>query len=404
MTDPRDYLPTDAGDATLIGRVQLPPGAATSEGGPTPVAVRGNQVFDLFAWAPTVAHLLALDDPLGACHAAAQGASLCTVEDLLSNSLDPRNPTRPYLLAPADLQPIKACGVTFACSMIERVIEEKAGGEKARAAELRATIGAAIGDDLAAVKPGSAQAEQLKALLIEQGIWSQYLEVGIGPFAEVFSKAQPMSAVGLGAEIGVASFSDWNNPEPEIVLAVSPAGRIVGVTLGNDVNLRDIEGRSALLLGKAKDNNASCALGPFIRLFDAGFTLDDVRDAEVSLAVEGPDGFRLDGVSRMREISRDPEDLVRQARGPHHQYPDGFLLMTGTLFAPVADRGAPGAGFTHVMGDVVRIASPRLGCLQNAVTTSEAAAPWTFGTTALFDHIHRRLNAAAALTRQGLIA
>lgn len=394
MIDASAYLPKDVNRATLVGRVQLPASRSLPQGGPTPVLVRNGKVFDLFAYAPTLAHLLKRDDLMQTLDCAALGLPLCSTESLISNTIGTRDPTKPVLLAPADLQPIKACGVTFACSMIERVIEEKAGGDNVRAADLRSAITATIGDDLSSIKPGSAEADELKQILIKQDAWSQYLEVGIGPYAEVFSKAQAMSSVGLGAEVGVASFSHWNNPEPELVLAVAPNGSILGATLGNDVNLRDIEGRSALLLGKAKDNNASCALGPFVRLFDEHFMLDHVRTATVSLRVEGKDGFVLDGHSAMSEISRDPADLVAQTCGAHHQYPDGFLLMTGTLFAPTQDRGERGAGFTHHSGDRVTIASPLLGTLANSVTTSEAAAPWTYGTTQLFDYLHRRLVAA----------
>ncbi|MDW8370478.1 MAG: fumarylacetoacetate hydrolase family protein, partial [Geminicoccaceae bacterium] len=206
----------------------------------------------------------------------------------------------------------------------------------------------------------------------------------------IFTKAQPMSAVGHGAEVGIHSRSSWNNPEPEVVLAVAASGEIVGATLGNDVNLRDVEGRSALLLGKAKDNNASCAIGPFLRLFDDAFDLDAVRTAELLLEVDGPDGFRLEATSSMREISRDPADLVAQMIGPHHRYPDGAVLFCGTMFAPVQDRGAPGMGFTHAIGDVVTIRSERLGGLVNRVSTSERAEAWTFGSGALMRNLARR--------------
>ena len=274
--------------------------------------------------------------------------------------------------------------------MLERVIEEQARGDPAKAVAVRRTIVAIIGDDLAAVRPGSPEAARLKEALIREGAWSQYLEVGIGPDAEIFTKAQPMSAVGTGADVGIHPGSAWNNPEPEIVLAVNSAGIVVGATLGNDVNLRDFEGRSALLLGKAKDNNASCAIGPFVRLFDGDFTLDDVRRCELSLRVDGPDGFVLQGASSMAKISRDPLDLVAQAVGAHHQYPDGFMLFLGTMFAPVQDRHGPGQGFTHVIGDVVTIATPKLGALVNRVERTDAIAPWTFGAGALLRFLASR--------------
>jgi fumarylacetoacetate (FAA) hydrolase family protein len=295
-----------------------------------------------------------------------------------------------YLLAPCDLQPIKAAGVTFVASMLERVIEEQARGDASRALAVREKVTAAIGDNLRAIVPGSEKAMQVKAVLLEMGMWSQYLEVGIGKDAEVFTKSQAMSAVGWGAEIGIHPQSQWNNPEPEVVLAVSPKGVVQGVALGNDVNLRDVEGRSALLLGKAKDNNASCAIGPFIRLFDEHFSLDDVRQCEIALTVEGNDGFVMEGSSSMSQISRDPLDLVAQTINANHQYPDGFMLFCGTMFAPTQDRFAKGQGFTHAVSDIVTVSSPRLGELTNRVNTCDKIRPWTYGTRALMSDLARR--------------
>ncbi len=378
------HLPADLPDALLIGRVWR-----QDVNGPSVVVVRKGEVFDITAQAATVSDLLDREDVVAFAQAA-QGESLGRVEALIEAALDGADaPVR--LLAPCDVQAIKACGVTFAVSLLERVIEEQAGGNPARADELRSSLLKDIGADLSAIKPGSPEAEKLKQEFIARGAWSQYMEVGIGPYAEVFSKSQPMSAVGFGADVGLHPESKWNNPEPEIVLAVNSRAQTVGATLGNDVNLRDIEGRSALLLGKAKDNNASCGIGPFIRLFDGRFTIDTVRNAELRLLIEGAeDGFRLDGESRMREISRDPLDLVSQTSGAHHQYPDGFMLFLGTMFSPIKDRGAPGAGFTHKLGDRVSISSPSLGMLVNHVQLSTTAAPWTFGVRALYRNLAQR--------------
>lgn len=322
----------------------------------------------------------------------APGEPLGNVQALIEHSLDSaRNTNRPYLLAPCDLQAIKACGVTFAVSLLERVIEEQAGGDPAKAQSVRAEITKLIGTDLSKIKPGSAAAIKLKEELQRRDAWSQYMEVGIGPDAEVFSKSQPMSAVGFGADIGLHPASAWNNPEPEIVLAVNSKGRVVGATLGNDVNLRDIEGRSALLLGKCKDNNGSCAIGPFIRVFDEAFTLETVRATTVSLRVEGVgDEFLLEGMSHMKEISRDPLDLVSQTWGHHHQYPDGFLLFLGTMFSPIKDRDSPGGGFTHHLGDRVTISAPPLGALVNTVRLCTEIEPWTFGVRALYANLAAR--------------
>ena len=319
------------------------------------------------------------------------GTKIGDIDSVLENSAwYSRDKNHPYLLAPVDLQAIKACGVTFAQSMLERVIEERAKGNPSAAEGIRNDIKQVIGLDLESIIPGSAEAEKLKEVLIEKDMWSQYLEVGIGPDAEVFTKAQPMSAMGIGAQIGILAKSEWNNPEPEITLAVNASGKILGATLGNDVNLRDIEGRSALLLGKAKDNNASTAIGPFIRLFDKNFSLDDVRIAELSLTVTGLDQFTLHGRSSMSKISRDVTDLVNETIGKHHQYPDGFCLMTGTLFAPSEDREKVGGGFTHKVGDIVQISTPTLGALINEVNLSEEAEPWTFGTGALMKNLSAR--------------
>ena len=387
-----DCLPRDWREATLVGRAWLPGTPA----GPSPVALRpGGEVVDLAAVEPTMSQLLARSDRVAITHAA-PGAVIGQVEALLANSGDGRNAAMPSLLAPIDLQPIKASGVTFVQSLLERVIEEQARGDTARAEAIRVQVTRIIGDNLATVKPGSREAEEIKRVLVAQGAWSQYLEVGIGPDAEIFTKAPVMSAVGPGAEVGLHPKSSWNNPEPEIVLAVTAAGETIGATLGNDVNLRDFEGRSALLLGKSKDNNASCAIGPFIRLFDEHFGIEDVRRAELALEIAGTDGFALEGSSPMSKISRDPLDIVTHAWGAHHQYPDGFVLFLGTMFAPVKDRGAPGMGFTHKPGDLVSISTPKLGRLVNRVTTSDQARPWTFGIGALMRNL-----AARGLLRQG---
>jgi len=382
-----DLLPADLADALLVGRVWRP----APVDGPAVVAVRRGRVVDISRHAPTVADLLERDDLLAIVRDA-DGEDLGDVAQLLQAGASGRaGPDAPRLLAPCDLQAIKACGVTFAVSLLERVIEEQAKGDPGRAVDLRGQLQAAIGTDLSGIAPGSDAAMRLKAELSARGLWSQYMEVGIGPDAEVFTKSQPMSAVGHGVEVGLHPSSRWNNPEPEIVLAVNSRGEVRGAALGNDVNLRDIEGRSALLLGKAKDNNGSCAIGPFIRLFDAGFSLDTLRQAEVAMLIEGADdGFTLEGRSRMREISRDPLDLVGQTCGPHHQYPDGFMLFLGTMFSPIKDRDAAGAGFTHHDGDRVSISTPSLGTLVNTVRRSDAIVPWTFGVRALYRNLARR--------------
>ncbi|MGO6726661.1 fumarylacetoacetate hydrolase [Rhizobium ruizarguesonis] len=378
-------LDVAASDGLFVGRIWNPEVA-----GPSIVTSREGMLVDVTSReAPTLSALLERQDAAGFVRAAS-GKAVGSLADIAANSTGAPDQTRPYLLAPVDLQAVKACGVTFAQSMIERVIEEKAAGNPERAASIRERVSTLIGGSLTNLKAGSPEAAKVKQALIDEGMWSQYLEVGIGPDAEVFTKAPVLSSVGWGADVGLHPISTWNNPEPEIVLAVNSRGEIKGAALGNDVNLRDVEGRSALLLGKAKDNNASCSIGPFIRLFDAGYSLDDVRNAELDLKVTGQDGFVLHGKSSMSKISRDPTDLVKQTVGAHHQYPDGFMLFLGTLFAPTQDRDAPKQGFTHKIGDVVEISSAGLGALVNTVQLSTECPPWTFGISALMSNLAKR--------------
>ncbi|NGO50838.1 fumarylacetoacetate hydrolase family protein [Allomesorhizobium camelthorni] len=367
-------------------------GRAMADGWPHPavVTVRDGEVLDITsAIAPTARDICEMDDPAGFVRAA-PGRSVGNLGDILRNGFpENRDPALPWLLSPVDLQAIKASGVTFVVSLLERVIEEQARGNPEKADAIRRDIASLIGDDLSRLKPGSAEALECKKKLVERGVWSQYLEVGIGPDAEIFTKCQPMASVGFGADIGLHPISTWNNPEPEIAVIASSTGRIVGATLGNDVNLRDVEGRSALLLGKAKDNNASAALGPFIRLFDGTFSIEDVKQARVALSVEGEDGFSLEGASSMAEISRSPEELVAAAMGPHHQYPDGIALYLGTMFVPSKDRGEAGKGFTHKVGDIVTISSEKLGALINRVKLSPDCPPWVYGASHLMRDLAR---------------
>jgi fumarylacetoacetate (FAA) hydrolase family protein len=382
----RTCVPRDQGSPLLLGRAWVP-----AEAGPSVIAVRGDQAVDLTRSYPTVSHCLNVAAPAEIRAAIGAAPELAPLDDLVANSSEGRrDPARPWLLAPCDLHAVKASGVTFVSSLLERVIEERARGNPALADGLRGEIQAIVGPDLRGVRPGSPEAARVKEVLVARGMWSQYLEVGIGPDAELFTKCPPMAAVGLGSRVGIHPASVWSNPEPELVLVINRTGAIVAAALGNDVNLRDVEGRSALLLGRAKDNNASCAVGPFFRLLDEQFTLDRVRALGFETTVEGLDGFRVAHATRVGEISRDLADLAAQAIGPYHQYPDGLVLFIGTMFAPVADRGAPGSGFTHKVGDVVTIAAPELGALVNEVVTCDQAEPWTFGTGALMANLARR--------------
>ncbi|MEW7169095.1 fumarylacetoacetate hydrolase family protein [Acinetobacter baumannii] len=381
----QNSLPDDATQGCLIGRAWIP----SQISGPSPIILRGNQVFDISEKFHTISELLESADPLKAL-SEIEGRRVGSIDELFANTVAEPDKNKAYFLAPIDLQVIKAAGVTFAASMLERVIEEQAGGDAQKAQSIREVVQGVIGDNLKTIEPGSEKALQLKEYLIEQKMWSQYLEVGIGTDAEIFTKAPVLAAVGTGQNIGIHPKSEWNNPEPEVVLVANSQGKILGATLGNDVNLRDFEGRSALLLSKAKDNNASCAIGPFIRLFDHTFTLNDIRTCDVELQIQGTDNFVLNGVSSMSQISRDPEDLIQQTLNENHQYPDGFVLFLGTLFAPTQDREQAGAGFTHKVGDVVRIHSPKLGTLYNKVMTSDKATPWNFGINALMRNLKQR--------------
>ncbi len=386
VLDRQIVLPDDGARGTLIGRCQVP-----AVSGPSVVVIAETGVYDISAAWPTSAALMNAENPAAAAATTGSAERLGGIDEILANTVpDGRDPDKPWFLAPIDLQAVKAAGVTFLDSLMERVIEEHAHGDPVAAESVRNSIVKEIGASLNGIKPGSDAASKLKESLVRRDLWSPYLEVGIGPDAEIFTKAQPMSAVGLGAEIGIPRHSTWNNPEPEAVLVVNARGEIVGATLGNDVNLRDMEGRSALLLNRAKDNNASCAIGPFIRLFDSTFTLHDLEGIDISLAVEGEDQFSLLGTSSMGLMSRTPRELVAQTINEDHRYPDGFVLMTGTMFAPTEDRGEPGRGFTHLVGDIVLIATPPLGALVNRVRHCDETEPWTFGVSTLMVNLADR--------------
>jgi fumarylacetoacetate (FAA) hydrolase family protein len=386
--EPEAILPQDASAALLVGRLWDP-----ETQGPRPVLFHEGMLLDLFDHANTVSALLNHDDLHGVLEGARHdGARSWDLESVLNGG---RSQDEPHLLSPVDLQAVKACGVTFVDSMIERVIEERCAGDLTLAEQMRAQVLESIGGSLAGVRPGSEEAARVKEVLVRAGFWSQYLEVGIGPDPEVFTKAPVLSTVGCGEDIGIPSFSSWNNPEPELVLVVDRQGRVRGCTLGNDVNLRDVEGRSALLLGMAKDNNGSAALGPFIRLFNDSYTLDDARQETIRLTVRGTDGYTLTGTNSVQRLSRPFEELVGAAFGPHHQYPDGFALFTGTLFAPNEDRKAPGMGFTHESGDTVQISSSRLGTLTNTVKPTEKLEPWSYGIGNLLEYVLKMNNPAA---------
>ena len=383
--DHHGILPKDWPQGCLVGRVWRP-----DVQGPSVVVVRDGALLDISEVFPTMRDLCEAQEP-SASVAAISGEPVGALDEIVRNSPpDQRDPRKAWLLAPIDLQAVKAAGVTFAVSLLERVIEEQARGNPQASASIRNEIVSSVGQALDQLKPGTRQASSLKELLIQKGLWSQYLEVGIGPDAELFTKAQPMAAVGYGHDAGFHPMSSWNNPEPEVVLVVSSTGKIEGATLGNDVNLRDVEGRSALLLGKAKDNNSSCAVGPFIRFFDESFSLDDIRQMEVQMTIDGEDGFHLYALSSLSRISRDPSDLVEQLIGPHHQYPDGAVLFLGTMFAPTDDRDVPGMGFSHKIGDIVKIKSDKLGALANRMRHTSDCAPWDFGVSQLMRSLARR--------------
>lgn len=383
MTSTERILPTDADQALLVGRIYDP-----VVNGPRLVAVHGSELVDITEFGPTMSRLVDRPDVRQIVANAAAGSLRWPLEECVSDA--PSTPDTLRLLSPIDLHVIKAAGVTFVESMLERVVEERAQGDRLAADRIRDGLTEIIGGAISSIRPGSPEAAEVKRMLIAESMWSPYLEVGIGPDPEVFTKAPVLSSVGCGEDVGIRSDSEWNNPEPEVVLIVRASGDVVGVTLGNDVNLRDIEGRSALLLGEAKDNNASCALGPFIRLLDDHFSMETVRNLDLTLEISGPEGYELQGFSSMRNLSRDPEALVSHVVGPKHQYPDGFALFTGTLFAPKQDRHSPGAGFTHELGDIVRISAPELGLLRNRVTHSESAPPWTYGIWSLFSNLSQR--------------
>jgi len=496
MMSVENTLPKDWKEGTFVGRVWR-----ADVNGPSVVKLDNEgYLVDITTSFPTVSALCEQENPAEAVKAVT-GERIGKLSDILATTArHTKKDDKPYLLSPIDLHAVKAAGVTFAESLVERVVEKMAGGDRDKALGIRigvlsdiATIlkkdGAlqtlavlrqrydalqgqadngealrTLGVEVAQLRsesinfketpPGSKPALQIRDLLIMKfaafkideavhkyanddpaaaelvraqltrrfkqvtdavnsgkeegfsdatlkeirdflsglgtGAGKSYIEVGLGPKAEIFTKAQPMSSVGHGADAGYLEESKWNNPEPEVVLVTNSRKEIVGAALGNDVNHRDIEGMSELLLGECKDQNASCAVGPFIRLIDkTSFKQEDIDTMKVEVHVKGTDGFELYSDSSMEKISRKPEELVNQMF-KQHQYPDGAVLFCGTMFSPVKDRDEPTKGFTHKVGDHVTIRSDKLGSLTNRMDYTQNVEPWIYGVGKLMQNLAER--------------
>jgi len=375
-------LPSDGYAGTLVGRA-LFPGVFP---GPCVVAIREDGVHNISGTVPTMAQLLNAPNPLATLQRALRNCVyLGPLESLLENSTpSTHDPLKPYLLTPIDLQAVKAVGLTFVNGLLQRFADDNGGA--ATVAKMEKAAGVALGKIL----PGSEEAARLRTALMEDGLWNDTLEVGFGPDVELFTKAQPLSAVGTGAEIAVLPTSKQTFAEPEVVLMLNADGKICGATLGCDMTARDVEARSLLLLGRAKDQNATCAVGPFIRLFDQTFSLPNVQGMNLTYAFEGADDAVFTDTGSMDQIGRGLITLARQVVNEHHGYPDGVALFTGCMFKAPSSRGASDTPFTHQVGDVVIIKASPLGTLINRVNTTDKVRPWSFGMSDLMANLANR--------------
>lgn len=280
----------------------LLPGTPVSASTPTVALVEDGQVIPLKLTPSlsTMADILAADRPMDAADSLERGDPIA-IEEIT------------HWLPPIDQQEIWAAGVTYKRSQTARMEESEAAA-------------------------------------------SCYDRVYQADRPEIFFKATPTRVAGHGQDLRIRADSKWNVPEPEVTLALSPKMKIVGLTVGNDMSSRDIEGENPLYLPQAKTYDQCAGLGPWIRLYDE---LPPVREITVDLKIHRGGNLVFDQATSAAEMARKFEDLV-QWLGRDNTFAQGAFLMTGTGIVPTSD-------FTLQAGDLVNITIGGVGTLSNSI-------------------------------------
>jgi len=319
------------------------------------------------------------------------GENIGGIGEVLANTNRSDNQV-PYFLAPIDFQAAVGAGVTYINSWLERVVSAHP-----KLPDLRAQLIAIIGGDNLVVKPGSDTAQKVMEFLESMGIDDDYTKPAFGTHAEIFDKAMSCDAVGPG-HISMRTDAPKRGAPPtavgsesELILIVNKNAKIVGYTVGNDFSAGGFENASHLYLPKAKHYDGSAGMSPLVRVPDESFTAENATSLNITLFVEGRDGFVLRAARKegqvgllspgrsysTGEISRPHTELADQALAVNrHEF--GRAVYCGAGYIPTMNREDPERPtkfneFTHRPGDTVSIiASDWLaGCVHVVTPVTE---------------------------------